>query len=73
MWEIKTLFYQEVFSRGILTLGSHNLSFKHSDSDVTQLLSVYSDVFEIIADAVERKDLEKRLRCEVLKPLFRVR
>ena len=37
-FEIKTLFLQEVFKRGILTLGSHNISFSHTKEDIDKLI-----------------------------------
>lgn len=72
-FELKTLFLQEVLARGILTLGTHNISFAHSDADVDRLLEVYDEVFPLLRDARQAGDAVKRLRCEVLQPLFRVR
>lgn len=72
-WDIKTLFLQEMFSRGILTIGTHNMSYSHSDPDVQQLLAAYNEVFPILKNVVENTALEKHLRCEPLVPLFRVR
>jgi glutamate-1-semialdehyde 2,1-aminomutase len=72
-WQIKTLFMQEVFARGILTIGTHNISYSHNDEDIAKLLSVYNEVFSILKDAVDHLKLEKYLRCEPLKSLFRVR
>jgi len=72
-WQIKTLFLQEMFSRGILILGTHNMSFSHSDSDVARLLAVYDEVLPIIKDAVDGSTLGKQLRCQPLEPLFKVR
>jgi len=72
-WEIKTLFLQEVFARGILTLGTHNLSLSHSDADIARLLKVYDEVFAILADVLQNRSLKQYLRCAVLQPLFKVR
>jgi glutamate-1-semialdehyde 2,1-aminomutase len=72
-WEIKTLFLQEVFRRGILTLGTHNMSYSHDDEDIARLLIVYSEVFPIIKKAVVNKTLNSVLQCDPLKPLFKVR
>ncbi|MCL6479748.1 MAG: aminotransferase class III-fold pyridoxal phosphate-dependent enzyme [Peptococcaceae bacterium] len=72
-WEIKTLFLQEMFARGILILNTHNMSFSHSDVDIARLLDVYDEVFPILRDAVDNKTLEKRLRCKPLEPLFKIR
>ena len=72
-WEIKTLFLQEMFNRGILAYGTHNMSYAHSDADVERLLSVYDEVLPIIKDAVVNRTLTKRLHCKPLVPLFKVR
>jgi glutamate-1-semialdehyde 2,1-aminomutase len=72
-WQIKTLFLQEMFARGILTIGSHNVSYSHSDEDLEKLFSAYEVVIPMIAEAVRQKKLESMLRCEPLQPLFKVR
>lgn len=72
-WQIKTLFLQEMFARGILTIGTHNLSYSHSDADLDTLFSVYGEVIPLLVKAVRHQRLESMLRCEPLQPLFRVR
>ncbi len=72
-WQLKTLFLQEMFERGIITLGSHNLSFAHSNADVDKLLKSYAEVIPMLQDSIEKADLEKRLRCRPLEPLFKIR
>jgi glutamate-1-semialdehyde 2,1-aminomutase len=72
-WEIKTLFEQEVFERGILTLGAHNMSYAHTNEDVDRLLQVYDEVFPFLAKAVANGAVRQYLKCEPLVPLFRVR
>jgi glutamate-1-semialdehyde 2,1-aminomutase len=73
LWQIKTLYMQEILTRGVLTYGTHNMSYAHSDGDVARLLDVYDQVFPILRDAVENKTLEEWLNCEPLAPLFQVR
>jgi glutamate-1-semialdehyde 2,1-aminomutase len=72
-FELKTLFLQEVLARGILTVGTHNLSYAHSDADIDQLLGVYDAVFPLLRDAVASGNVRERLRCEPLQPLFKLR
>lgn len=72
-WQIKTLFLQEVFARGILTIGTHNISYAHSDSDILNLLDVYDQVLSIISNALKERNLEKLLRVEPIVPLFKIR
>jgi len=71
--EIQTLFLQEMFKRGILILGTHNMSYAHTDQDIDSLLDVYDAVFPTIKSAVENCQLENMLQVEPLQPLFTVR
>ena len=73
LWQIKTFFLQEVFIRGIYTLGSHNMSYAHSEKDIASLLDCYDQVFSSLALRLANHDLVEHLRCEPVKPLFRVR
>lgn len=72
-FEIKTLFLQEAFARGILTLGTHNISYAHSAADIDRLMKVYEEVMPMLADAVHNKAMKQYLRCEPLQPLFKIR
>jgi glutamate-1-semialdehyde 2,1-aminomutase len=72
-WEIKTLWLQEIFERGILSLGTHNISYSHSREDIDRLLAVYDEVLPFVANAVRNKAVRQYLRCEPLVPLFRLR
>lgn len=67
----KTLWKQEIFQRGIFSLGQHFISWSHTPDDIHRLLEVYGEVFPILK-AAEGKEQEY-LRCEVPKPLFKVR
>jgi glutamate-1-semialdehyde 2,1-aminomutase len=70
---LKSLFLQEVFARGLLTLGTHNLSFAHTDADIAETLQVYDAVLPALKAAAEDGALRQLLRCEPLEPLFKVR
>ena len=72
-WEIKTLFLQEIFARGVLSIGSHNMSYSHSDADIDCLLGAYDDVFALLREATTGNSLIKYLHCKPLEPLFKVR
>jgi glutamate-1-semialdehyde 2,1-aminomutase len=73
LWEIKTLLLQELFARGVLTLGTHNMSYAHTDEDVTRLLAAYDGALEVAASALREGDVRPYLRCAPLEPLFKVR
>jgi len=72
-WDIKTLFMQEMQARGVLTLGTHNLNYAHSDQDLDYLLAVYEKVLPKIGAAITDGNLRELLKCDPLVPLFKVR
>jgi len=72
-WEVRTFFLQEMLARGILTLGSFNLSYAHGDEHVDGLLAALGEVLPALQQAAEDGSLRERLRAEPLQPLFRVR
>jgi glutamate-1-semialdehyde 2,1-aminomutase len=72
-FEIKTLFLQEIFKRGILTIGTHNIAFSHMESDVLELIGVYEEVFTLIKKTVSKENLHDILQVKPLVPLFKVR
>jgi glutamate-1-semialdehyde 2,1-aminomutase len=72
-FQIKTYILQEVFARGILMIGTHNMSYAHSDSDLEKLLAVYDEVFNNLKQGIVEKKLEEMLNCEPLVPLFKIR
>ena len=67
------MFLQEVFARGVLTLGAHNMSYAHSDEDIKRLLNAYNEVFMLIKEIIEKNVMHKWLKTEPLVPLFKIR
>lgn len=72
-WDIKTLFMQECMKRGLLTFGTHNISFSYTEIEIEFMNKVYIEVFELIKEVLENNTLHENLNCEPLKPLFKVR
>ena len=72
-WQLKTLYLQEMFARGILTLGSHNMSYAHGDEDVERLLDAYDEVLALLKEVTGNGSLARHLKCQPLEPLFKVR
>ena len=72
-WELKTFFMQEMFKRGIFTIGAQTISYEHNQKDIDKLLHAYKEVFSMIKDYVKDGVLQSKLDCETLKPLFSVR
>ena len=71
--EIKTLFAQEMFKRGILILSTHNVTLAHNLKQREKIIEVYSKVAGLLSDAISSGNLRELLEVEPLKPLFRVR
>ncbi len=71
--EIKTLFLQEMFRRGILVLNTFNMSYSHGDSEVNAMLKACREVFPILNDAVNEKKMAQHLLVPSLELLFKVR
>jgi len=72
-WALKTLFMQEMISRGVMTLGSHNLNFTHSDLDLSLTLEAYRQVIPYLVEGLNSDRLNELLRCKPLVPLFKLR
>jgi glutamate-1-semialdehyde 2,1-aminomutase len=72
-YEIKTLLLQELFARGILSLGTHNLSAAHTEAHIDKLLAVYAEVLPFVAERARAGRVRDALRTEPLIPLFAVR
>lgn len=70
---IKTWLMQEWHQRGILSYGTHNLSFAHGDTDIAALLDTYRVLFPRLRDLLAAGTLLEALRCPPLEPLFKVR
>jgi glutamate-1-semialdehyde 2,1-aminomutase len=75
MWEIKTLFMQEMLKRGVLSYGTHNISYAHTGADLDQLAGAYDETFDVIERGLASgsSGVRSLLDCAVLEPLFRVR
>jgi len=70
-WLLKSLFQQECIKRGILFTGAQNICFSHSSADIEYTLCVYHTVMEIVADALSKGEVKKRLEGEPVEPVFR--
>jgi glutamate-1-semialdehyde 2,1-aminomutase len=69
----KTLFMQEMFQRGILAFGTHNLTFAHTSADIQALLDAYDEVFPLLRAGALEGRMNELLRCKPLEPLFKIR
>jgi glutamate-1-semialdehyde 2,1-aminomutase len=63
----------EMLSKGVLTLGSHNLNFAHTNMDISKVLDAYRQVIPCLVEGLKPERLAELLRCQPLVPLFKVR
>jgi glutamate-1-semialdehyde 2,1-aminomutase len=68
---MKTLLQQELLRHGVLWSGFHNLSFSHTEADVSHVLAAYKQALPVLRDAVARGDVAARLKGEPVEPVFR--
>ena len=73
LWQLKSLWQQEIVQRGILSQGTHNLSLSHSKEDVSKLISVYDEVFPILREAIDQNIIDDMLLSAPIENLFKVR
>lgn len=71
--EIKTYLMQELFKKGILLYGTHNMSYAHSSKDLKYLSLAYDEVFSELSSILASKTLLEQINGDPLKPLFKVR
>ncbi|MES2730219.1 MAG: aminotransferase class III-fold pyridoxal phosphate-dependent enzyme [Bacteroidota bacterium] len=69
--ELKSLVQQEMFKRGILWGGFHNMSFSHTNEDIAYTLKAYRDVLPILKEAVNSKNMAAYLKGEPVEAVFR--
>jgi glutamate-1-semialdehyde aminotransferase len=69
--EMKTFVQQELFKRGILWGGFHNMSYSHTDADIEHTLASYREILPALRKAVEGNSLRSVLLGEPVEPVFR--
>lgn len=72
-WEIRTFLLQELFARGILTIGTHNLSYSHDVIAIDALVKAYGEVFAELGHLLSSDGVKSRLNAPTMEPLFKVR
>ena len=70
---IKTLFNREMLAHGVLIGASNNLCYAHDQADMAEVVEAYAQTLGIIGEHLKSGDLEARLDCPVITPVFEVR
>lgn len=68
---VRSLFQQEALKRGILTLGNQMLSLAHNEKIIDSTVNAYAQIFEILASAKSKGELEARMEGSLIRPTFR--
>jgi len=71
--ELKTFFMQEMFRRGLLVLGTHNVTLAHKASIRRSILNTYEEVLISMRQRISDGTLKRELQVKPLQPLFQVR
>jgi glutamate-1-semialdehyde 2,1-aminomutase len=69
--ELKSFVQQELFKRGILWSGFHNMSYSHTDEDIRHTLHAYLEVLLLLKKAVELNTVEEQLKGKPVEAVFR--
>lgn len=70
---IKTMLLKEMFAHGVLTIGSHNICYSHTEDDIQKIANAYKVILPKIAAGITNGNLEENLGCNVIEPVFKVR
>ncbi len=70
---LKSVLLQELAREGVLTIGSHNLSFALQNKHIDTIALAYDQAFFKIQKALASDQLSSLLEGEMIKPVFKVR
>ncbi len=68
---LKSFVQQEMIKRGILWGGFHNVCFTHSEDDLNQTLKAYDEVLSLLAEALQKGNIESMLLGKPVVAVFR--
>lgn len=70
---IKSILIETLASKGVLTIGSHNISYSTSDRSIDNILRAYDFLFNKIGKCESHSQLLSMLTGDQIKPVFKVR
>lgn len=68
---LKSFVQQEMIKRGILWGGFHNVCFTHTEDDLNQTLKAYEEVLSLLAEALQKGNIESMLLGKPVEAVFR--
>ncbi|MEI9935142.1 MAG: aminotransferase class III-fold pyridoxal phosphate-dependent enzyme [Ferruginibacter sp.] len=69
--EVKSFVQQELFKKGILWSGFHNMSFGHTNEDIDYTLKAYREVLQLLKDVVLNNTVAASLKGKPVEAVFR--
>jgi glutamate-1-semialdehyde 2,1-aminomutase len=70
---LKTALLYELHQRGVLTIGTHNISYAHTAADVAAAVEAYDGASAKIAELLNGANPEAQMTPPTVEPLFTVR
>ncbi len=68
---LKSFVQQEMIKRGVLWGGFHNVCFTHTQDDLNHTLQAYEEVLPLLAEAIEKGNIESMLLGKPVEAVFR--
>ena len=68
---MKSFVQQELFKRGILWSGFHNMCFTHTDTDIEHTLAAYREVLPLLRQAIANNEVSSLLKGKPVEAVFR--
>jgi glutamate-1-semialdehyde 2,1-aminomutase len=72
-FETKTILLYELAARGVLTVGSHNVSYAHDEADLAHALGAWAGALDVLATMLRHGPVRPQMKVPPLEPVFRVR
>jgi len=70
---MKSILIEQLCLHGVLTIGSHNISYATNEVDISHILKAYDYAFEIIQEYENNGNLNSLLTGKEIEPIFKVR
>lgn len=71
--QLKSLFAQEIFQRGLLLINTNNISLSHKGKASKRILQIFDAALREVKDALESDSVLKRLKYAPLDPVMKIR
>jgi glutamate-1-semialdehyde aminotransferase len=69
--KLKSFVQQELFKRGILWSGFHNMCFTHTAADIAHTLAAYCEILPMLKQAIDNNTVDSLLKGAPVEAIFR--